>query len=151
MAWLVSSPNCNCATDSLTSSELMACMMPTKGATLHNSMMGSPVSWPASSMDSGIAGSSGPRFDGQRGDAARRQLADVVHATLVRSGGEGLPAAQKQLPAPQQRSDVQHFARVDPAELPGQGLGHVRPQDRFSGFQAFVFESVGKEQRHDTP
>ena len=38
----------------------MACMMPTKGATLHNSMMGSPASWPASIMDSGIAGRSGP-------------------------------------------------------------------------------------------
>ena len=56
MAWLAPSACCRCAADSLTSSELMASMTPTKGTTLRSSINGSPAASAAATMADGMDG-----------------------------------------------------------------------------------------------
>jgi hypothetical protein len=76
-----------------------------------------------------------PELDDQPGDVAAGQFADEP-ALRAGAGAEPHPGHQQQLAAAQQRRDVGHLARVNPANAPpqaapaGQHLGRAAPQRR---------------------
>ncbi|MDQ0620033.1 ferredoxin-NADP reductase [Arthrobacter globiformis] len=49
-------------------------------------------------------------LDGKGGDATPRQLTDIVHPPFIGGRGQSLPAAEEELAAPEQGSDVQDLA-----------------------------------------